>query len=349
MPKEVKEAKEEVALNVDELQDGTAVVDLSEEEITDASTGAADDERLTPPVSDEADDEDAAVQAAKELGSARTEGEREVIRERRRQERHDKRDAARAREREKDQRLNELEQVVRSQAEQLGLIQNRNRGTELAQLDAAIKRTQDAETYYKGIIADAVTQQNGAVVADATARLQSVGREQENLLNVRKTFAQAQTRPAASQPVTAEMPDPEMLKHTVAWMNENKWYNPRGNDPETQLVKALDAAVFAEGFKPNSPEYWAELSKRVGANLPNRAKERIMPADTSRKSEQRSVVTGSGRSSAAANGGSKTTFVLSSDRVKALKDAGMWEDPKARSDAIRRFRDYDREHAADTR
>jgi hypothetical protein len=115
------------------------------------------------------------------------------------------------------------------------------------------------------------------------------------------------------------------------------------------LVKALDGAVFAEGFKPNTPEYWTELSKRVAANLPHRAKESKLPTDTSRKSEQRSVVTGSGRSSAAANGGSKTSFVLSADRVKALKDAGMWEDPKTRSDAIRRFRDYDREHAAETR
>jgi hypothetical protein len=342
-----KEAIEEVALSVDELQDGTAVVDLLEDE--EASAGVVD-ERLTPSaIGDETDEEETAVQAAQELSSARTEEERNTIRARRRQERHDKRDTARAREREKDQRLNELEQTVRSQAEQLGLIQNRNRGTELAQLDAAIKRTQDAENYYKGIISDAVVQQNGVVVADATARLQAVGREQENLLNVRKTFAQAQTRPTAVQPIETQQPDPEMLKHTVAWMNENKWYNPRGNDPETQLVKALDAAVFAEGFKPNSPAYWAELSKRVGANLPHRVKERSIPGDTSRKSDTRSVVTGSGRSSAAANGGSKTTFVLSADRVKALKDAGMWEDPKSRSDAIRRFRDYDREHAADTR
>jgi hypothetical protein len=29
-----------------------------------------------------------------------------------------------------------------------------------------------------------------------------------------------------------------------------------------------------------------------------------------------------------------------------LKDAGMWDDPKARAEAIKRFRDYDKGAAA---
>lgn len=353
---EPKEKVEKTIL-VNELQDGTAVAELDDDDNTDViietgagtdaggSEGAATDERLVSA----GEDEDEAAQTSKELAGARSPAEREEIRARRRQERHDKRDAARAREGEKDRRLNELETTVRQQAEQLGLLQNRNRGTELAQLDAAIKRTQDAENYYKGIISDAVTQQNGVVVADATARLQAVGREQENLVNIRKTFSQSQTRPAEARPTSEPLPDPETLRHTVAWMNENKWYNPQTNSPEVQLVKALDNAVFAEGFKPNTPQYWAELNKRVIANLPHRAKERSILGDTSRRSDQRSVVTGSGRSSSSERSGNKTTFVLSADRVKALKDAGMWDNATSRNDAIRRFRDYDREHAVETR
>ena len=342
--------KDPAPFGVDEQNDGTAVVDLPEDDTggggeDDAGAGSVTDERLIE------DDEDAAS-ASQELRGARSETEREEIRARRRQERHDKKESARRREQDKDRQLSELQQIVQQQQEQLNLVLNKSRGTELAQLDGAIKRTQEAENYYRGVIADGVTQQNGAVVADATARLQAVGREQENLVSIRKAFNQGQranVTEANRSPGQVQLPDPETLKHTVAWMNENKWYDPKNQDAETLLVRALDSAVYAEGYKPDTPEYWSELTKRVQANLPGRAKTGKLPVDTTSRRSERSVVTGSGSSSSSADSGGRKSFILSADRVKALKDAGMWEDPKARSDAIRRFRDYDRDHAADRR
>jgi hypothetical protein len=40
----------------------------------------------------------------------------------------------------------------------------------------------------------------------------------------------------------------------------------------------------------------------------------------------------------------KNTFTLSRDRVQALKDAGMWDDPSKRAKAIRSYADFDRKN-----
>jgi hypothetical protein len=54
------------------------------------------------------------------------------------------------------------------------------------------------------------------------------------------------------------------------------------------------------------------------------------------------VVTGSGRESG--NSGNSGSYKLSADRVSALKDAGIWDDPKQRAEAVKRFRDYDKQN-----
>ena len=50
----------------------------------------------------------------------------------------------------------------------------------------------------------------------------------------------------------------------------------------------------------------------------------------------RSVVTGSGKESATSSGG-KNTFTLTPEQVRAMKDAGMWDDPEKRAKMTRRY------------
>ena len=63
-----------------------------------------------------------------------------------------------------------------------------------------------------------------------------------------------------------------------------------------------------------------------------------------KSTKPRPTVAGAGRESGGADSGK--TYRLSSDRVQALKDAGIWDDPKQRAEAIRRFREYDKQHRA---
>ena len=48
-------------------------------------------------------------------------------------------------------------------------------------------------------------------------------------------------------------------------------------------------------------------------------------------------MTGSGRENASGSGGGKNTFTLSPDQVRAMKDAGMWDDAEKRAKMIRRY------------
>ena len=50
-----------------------------------------------------------------------------------------------------------------------------------------------------------------------------------------------------------------------------------------------------------------------------------------------------GREASAAYGGvNRTQFVLSPDRVKAMKDAGAWDNPERKARMIKQFIAYDR-------
>jgi hypothetical protein len=51
----------------------------------------------------------------------------------------------------------------------------------------------------------------------------------------------------------------------------------------------------------------------------------------------------SGREASAAYGGSnRSQFVLSPDRVKAMKEAGAWDNPERKAKMIKQFISFDR-------
>ena len=61
------------------------------------------------------------------------------------------------------------------------------------------------------------------------------------------------------------------------------------------------------------------------------------------KERNRRGGTSSGRSDTSGSSvANKNTFTLSRERVQALKDAGMWDDPTKRARAIRNYADFDR-------
>lgn len=333
------------ALAVDELEDGSATVALPDDESTqeaaEAGTEGATDERTT---SGGADDQ--AGEEAAELAAATNDADREAIRVRRRQERAERRDRKNAAIRDHEElraQVGQLTEIVRRQSEELNLVKRKTSGTELAQIDGAIKRASDAVAHYQEAIADAVTQQNGQVAADATNKMLDAKRALEQLTGLRRSA----TAPREEEPQpAAHQVDPTVAAKTRAWAAANTWFNPTAQTKETRLVRALDQAVSDDGYNPGTDAYWAELDRRVALNLPNRAKPDMIPDDDSVRKPGKSVVTGAQRSGSAAESGPRKTFTLSADRVKALKDAGMWDDPVSRSDAIQRFRKYDAEQAS---
>jgi hypothetical protein len=307
----------------------------------DAAPGATSDEEESdePPLQAGEDPNDPVVQK----------------RIRRREERRNKRDRTNQRFDEMQAQILARDQLINDMRDQLAASQRRSTHSDIAAIDARLKQEKDNVTYLTQVISDGTKTQNGEAVAQATLALTNAQRVIEQLDRIKKTAERAAATPAAPQL------DPRMAVLGAQWMKRNPWYNPRNPDADTQFVLALDQQLSAQGIDPTTPTYWDELSRRVAHHLPHRASGQspAPPADpgynagaSQRKPDNRSVVAGSGQDGLSAPNGSAATagtFRLSPERVQALKDAGMWSDEKVRAQAIQRFRDHDRQAAAERR
>ena len=145
-------------------------------------------------------------------------------------------------------------------------------------------------------------------------------------------------KPAQNQ----SLPDPEVQRQAADWMRRNSWYNPNGNDADSRVAKKMDELMSAQGWNPSDPDYWEELDSRLQKEIPHRYNDRN--DDESREVRRpRNVVGSSGREASAAYGGTnRSQFVLSPERVKAMKEAGAWDNPDRKAKMIKQFIAFDR-------
>lgn len=260
-----------------------------------------------------------------------TDDEREAIRERRRKERQHRKQAQREREETLRRELQARDSIINELRTKVDAIERRGNSSELAQLDTAKKQTAQAYNYFKDQIRVATEAGNGAAVADAT----------EKMLQAQQRFNELQAYEKAYRQRSATPPplDPRLANHAQDWMTRNRWFDPAAKDADSRVAMTLDQALAEEGWDPTTREYWQELDARVQKYLPHRATGGKM-----RTAKPRPTVAGASRESGGSDSGK--TYRLSSDRVQALKDAGIWDDPKQRAEAIRRFREYDKQHKA---
>jgi hypothetical protein len=124
------------------------------------------------------------------------------------------------------------------------------------------------------------------------------------------------------------------------WAADNSWFNPNGKDSDSEVVKAIDAALAREGIDPSSDAYWDELDNRLSKYLPHRFAEEEDSGYSQPKGGRRGPPVGGGREMSAP--GSKKVYV-SAERVQAMKDAGYWDDPVLRQRMLKRYAEVDRE------
>lgn len=278
-------------------------------------------------------------------------------------------DKARIREADKQKRLNQrqrqkakIEQLERQLAnalasnqnvnERVSQLENTNVGTQYATLQSHEQQAMTQEQQYKDIIADATVKGDGIRVAEATQALIEV-RERKTLIQNAKTQLETQARQPRHQKL-----DQAVASNATAFMAKVPWYKgPQAVDQNSMILKAIDNAMSAEGWDPRSPTYWTELESRTREALPklfqsaaggengsqgdpkggngayNPATERRTP---------KSPVAGSG-SNNSGGGSSQQSYRLSGERVKAMKEAGIWEDPKRRANMIKRYQELDKQ------
>jgi hypothetical protein len=263
--------------------------------------------------------------------SEETDPDRMALRERRRAERQAKKRHRLEKEDSLKRELSARDRIIEEMSERLARVERKSTGSEIAQIDTALKQAAGAYDHFRGILKSAVESQDGESAVQAQERMELAKRKYEDLTRIKDSYQKAQQAP---QPL-----DPRLVNHAQAFMENNKWYDPTGQDEDSSIALAIDRRMAQEGWNPTTPEYWEELGSRVKKYLPHRAKSGNIPSTGARNERRSSPVGGSGKDS---SGARATTFILSKERVSALKEAGLWDDPKDRNDAIKRFREYDR-------
>jgi hypothetical protein len=310
------------------------LIDENGNEVIEEKVIVNEDENLEndDPVVQEDNNEDATLRTDdhtndEELAGAVDDEEREAIRARRREERRNRKQAQKDREETLRRELSSRDAIINDLRAKVDGIERRNSSSELAQLETVEKQVAHSYNFFKDQIRVATEAGNGAAVADATENMIKAQRKFDEIQTFKKAMKQRQATP---QPL-----DPRMVNQANKWMERNKWYSPGSNDQDTELAMVLDKRMHDEGWDPTTEAYWQELDGRIKKYLPHRATGgKVAPT------RPKSVVTGSGRESGSAR--DNGTFRLSAERVQALKEAGTWDDPKQRAEAVKRYREFDK-------
>jgi len=259
--------------------------------------------------------------------------EREAIRVARREERQLKKQIHKAKASESNHLINALKRQNEQMADRLAVLEKRTAGSDLARIDKAIEDGHLKLQYAKLKIKEATEMANGAALADAQEQWYESRRQVEALEALKKKVVSE-----PQQKNVPQAPDPMLKRHAGDWMARNDWFDPEGGDTDSQVATKIDESLVKEGWDPKSSEYWEELDNRLSKYLPHRYN--TEQDDRSSNRRPRSVVTSSGRESRATT--KSNEFYLSPDRVKAIKDAGRWDNLAERNKMIRRYAEYDR-------
>ena len=322
------EQKELELIKVQESADGSAVIELP-------PSMAGEEEEAKPaekPVeveSDGSDEEDEAEIEAEIAANGSVDPQQEAIRAAKRAKRKARKDYHRQVDAEKNIRLEQLQRQNQELLERLSVLEKKTHGSDLARIDASIKEQEDRIAFAKQKVAQAVEAQDGALVTSAQDMLYEARRNLEALQNFKKRVV------APTPQRTIAPPDPVMQRYAVQWMESNPWYNPNGRDPDSRIALTIDNALNEEGYDPKTSEYWDELTSRLRKYLPHRYTDDADDKPVQRK--PRAVVTGSGRENATSSGNKPGSFTLTPEQVRAMKDAGMWDDPQKRAKMIKRY------------
>lgn len=309
------ETEQEVIV-IQEEKDGSATIELP----SSIPSPDANDEHGSDDADERAREMEMVVGGAVDVDA-------EALREQKRLKRTRRKEYHRQVSTEKDVKLTLLERQNQQLLERLSVLERKSHGSDLARLDKAIADQNDRILFAKSKMADATKTGNGELATSAQEMWFEARRQAEALQNLKKRAVAPQNQR------TIQAPDPQLQRHANNWMSNNPWYDPNGKDPDSRRALNEDSILADEGYDPKTAEYWAELDKRLQRVVPHRYTE---DADEKPRSRPRSAVTSSGREFAS-NNGKGNSFTLSPEQVRAMKDAGMWDDAEKRAKMIRRY------------
>ena len=263
-------------------------------------------------------------------------GDTEAIRAARRARRKAKKEYIKKTNEEKDHRLQMLQRQNQELMERLANVERKTHSADLARLDKAIEDKQLRLQYARMKMSEATSAGDGEALAKAQDMWYEARREIEAMERVKEQAVKATNEPAPAS-------NAELQRQATRWMDRNQWFRPEGDDEDSEIAKVIDQKLVKEGWNPATEEYWDELDRRLQKRLPHRYTDDYDERETKPSRRPRSVVTGSGRETTTASSGARNTFVLSPEQVRAIKDAGLWDNPQSRTRMIKRYAEQARQ------
>jgi len=312
-------------LEVIESQDGSAVVEMPENMLVEEEV-----------------EEQNGFERAKEGGEVSADGDNDhpddndEVREAKRNRRRAKKDLIRRTNQEKDVQLQQLKRENEEFRRRLNDVEREGKTQQIHRVDRAIEDAQTRLDWAKMKVAEAAQNGDGAGLVEAQTIWQSAQDEIRQLKEVR-TQADREMKKPAEQRV-----DPNVARQAQQWIQRNPWYDQNLRDPDSKIAKRVDEIMANQGWNPADPDYWEEFDSRLQKELPHRYNS-DNDDDSRTVRRPRNVVGSSGREASAAYGGSnRSQFVLSPERVRAMKDAGAWDNPERKAKMIKHFIAFDR-------
>lgn len=274
---------------------------------------------------------------------------------------------------ERRERRKQKERRIREERDFL-LEQNRQILARLAQVEGVTIETRmvTVDAQLQECLNDAATaenlefdarQQNDLEAERQARRLRDAARDRANIFKAEKErLASALTQRQQIQQAAPPPGAAEIQRLSARFRADKPWLQFAANgsptNDETAVALSIDRALKKEGkFSEYEGDYWDELDRRTKAALPHlfgEADESDEDDDMAdEKPVKKPVVVKKegpkgpavGSSGNQANSGTVRRRI-SPDRVAALKEIGVWDDPKERAEYLKAYDDYDKTHGA---
>lgn len=325
------EKDEKPDLHVREADDGGAVVHIPE-----GFDDPADGEKPADTAAETAHDDTSDADTAPEDQDAPT--DTDAVREAKRNRRRAKKNLVRETNKQREAQLLALQQANRVMEQELRAIKGRQFQQDLHNLDQRIGDANTRVEYERMRLTQAVEANDAQAIVAAQESLAEAKQAAAQLTGYREQAAQQ----AQQQTQQRQGPDLAVQRYATQWAKNNGWFDadPKTRDLDSRIARQVDQLLTEEGYDPRSQEYWDEMDSRLRERLPHRYTARASEDNPS----PRNTVASSGREVSSINGTSRTTFTLSPDRVRAMKEAGAWDNPERRKRMIQQYMTYDRNH-----
>lgn len=247
------------------------------------------------------------------------------VREARRARRKAKKEYIKRTNQEKDQRLQMLDRQNRDLIERIAVLERKSHSADLAQIDRAIQDEQNSLRYAQIRMSEATENSDGHALTAAQEAWYEARRKLDALQHFKEKAISADKQ-------EGHIPNPAIVRYSNDWQDRNDWYDPDLRDEDSQIAKLVDTRLAKEGWDPSKEEYWEEFDRRLQKRLPHRYTDSY---ESRPQRKPRSVVVGGGRETVSENG--KIRVQIEPEKVRAMKEAGLWENPEIRKKMLERY------------